>query len=78
VTGPRPSYVGAANATDPAVPPGPVAGEGEPVVIFLTVAVRTSAGPGPGPKSLPPAEAASLVGRRMAVYGPAPPRGWPG
>jgi hypothetical protein len=77
VTGPRPSYRGVTNAADPDVPP-PDPGDGEPVVIFLTVAVRTSSGPGPGPKALPPAEAASLVGRRMAVYGDTPPRGFPG
>jgi hypothetical protein len=30
---------------------------------------RTSAGPGPGPLSLPPLEAAALVRQRFAVYG---------
>jgi hypothetical protein len=62
--------------------------EPEPVVtVFLTNAVRTSAGPGPGVKHLPPAEAAVLVtGRdsrgqpvpRVAVYGDQPPRGFDG
>jgi hypothetical protein len=78
VTGSRPSYQGAANATDPPVPPDPVAGDGDLVEVFCTVAVRTSAGPDVGPKLVPPAEAASLVGRRMAVYGSTGPRGWPG
>ena len=41
-----------------------------------TNAVRTSAGPGPGVKYLPPAEAGSLVARRLAVHGDQPPRGY--
>jgi hypothetical protein len=34
------------------------------VDVFLTVAVRTSAGPGPGHRRVPPGEAAALVGNR--------------
>jgi len=49
----------------------------EPLVsVYLTVAVRTSAGPGPGHRRLPPGEAAALVGNRRAVYGDQPPRGF--
>lgn len=46
------------------------------VDVFLTNAVRTSAGPGPGHKRVPPGEAAALVGSRRAVYGDQPPRGF--
>jgi hypothetical protein len=46
------------------------------VDVFLTVAVRTSDGPGPGHKRLPPGKAAALVGNRPAVYGDQPPRGY--
>lgn len=60
----------------PLVPPDPVAGEGEPVPVFLTVAVRTSAGPGPGVRRLPPAEAAALVRMKYTVHGDQPPRGY--
>jgi hypothetical protein len=41
--------------------------------VYLVVAVRTSQGPGPGVLELPPAEAASLVARKYAVYGSEPP-----
>ena len=41
--------------------------------VFVSVAIRTSAGPGPGVKYLPPAEAGSLVARRLAVRGDQPP-----
>jgi hypothetical protein len=34
------------------------------VAVFVTVAVRTSDGPGPGPKRVPPGEAAALVGEQ--------------
>ncbi len=48
--------------------------------VYVTNAVRTSAGPGPGVKYLPPQEAADLVARRMAIHGERPPRstmgGW--
>jgi hypothetical protein len=77
VTGPRPSYAGAANAADPPVPP-PAQAEGELVPVYLTTAVRTSDGPGPGPKLLPPAEAGQLVGRRLAVHGDQPPASYLG
>jgi hypothetical protein len=76
MTGPRPSYAGAANAADPPVPPAQEAGELVPV--YLTTAVRTSAGPGPGPRRLPAAEAGALVGRRLAIHGDQPPRGFLG
>jgi hypothetical protein len=62
----------------PAVPPDPVAGEGEPVPVFLTNATRTSSGPGPGVRFVPPEEAAWLVRMKYAVAGESPPRGWPG
>jgi hypothetical protein len=62
----------------PLVPPDPPAGPGDSVPVFVTVAVRTSDGPGPGVRHLPPAEAQSLIGRRLAVHGEQPPRGWPG
>jgi hypothetical protein len=39
------------------------------VSVFLTTAVRTSAGPGPGHRQLPATEAGRLVGERYAVYG---------
>jgi hypothetical protein len=79
VTGPRPSYAGATNAADPPVPPAPAPEDGrEPVPVYLTNAVRTSAGPGPGVKYLPPAEAGSLVARRLAVHGTEPPRSFLG
>jgi hypothetical protein len=76
VSQPLPSYQGTSNATGPA--PAPLDTSGEPVPVFLTSAVRTSAGPGPGVKLLPPAEAAGLVARRLAVAGDRPPRGFPG
>ena len=44
--------------------------------MFVTVAVRTSAGPGPGRKRLPLAEAAALVKDKRAIYGTKPPRGF--
>jgi hypothetical protein len=46
------------------------------VDVFLTNAVRTSAGPDPGYKRVPPGEAAALVGNRRAVYGDRAPRGF--
>lgn len=39
------------------------------VAVYVLNGTRTSAGPGPGPLSLPPAEAAALVRQRFAVYG---------
>ena len=44
--------------------------------VFVTTAVRTSAGPGPGHLRVPSAEAAALVNSRRAVYGGQPPRGY--
>ena len=42
----------------------------EPLVtIYLTNAVRTSAGPGPGVKVLPASEAGAIVAMKYAVYG---------
>lgn len=46
------------------------------VDVYLTVAVRTSAGPGPGHKRLPAGEASALVANRRAVYGGQPPAGY--
>lgn len=46
------------------------------VPVFLTSAVRTSAGSTHGVKMVPPAEAARLVAARVAVHGDRPPRGW--
>jgi hypothetical protein len=46
------------------------------VDVFLTVAVRTSAGPGPGHRRVPPGEAAALVGNRRAAFGSEAPRGF--
>jgi hypothetical protein len=71
--------VSASNAPgEPLVPLQPQRGPGRPVPVFVTVAVRTSDGPGPGVRRVPPAEAAALVGARHAVYGEKPPRGFPG
>jgi hypothetical protein len=42
------------------------------VTVTVTNATRTSLGPGPGTFLLPAAEAASLVGRRLAYYGDQP------
>jgi hypothetical protein len=53
-----------------------MSGQPETITVFLTNAVRTSAGTGPGPMQLPPAEAAALVADRIAVYGSAPPMGF--
>lgn len=39
------------------------------MTIYLTNGVRTSAGPGPGPKTLPATEAGRLVSAKLAVYG---------
>jgi hypothetical protein len=51
----------------------------EPVLtIYMTSAVRTSAGPGPGVKVLPAAEANRLISRKLAVSGDQPPRGYLG
>jgi hypothetical protein len=43
--------------------------------VYVSNAVRTSAGPGPGVKYLPPAEAAWIVSRKLGVHGDKPPRG---
>lgn len=48
--------------------PGPAA-----VTVYVVNGTRTSQGPGPGPLSLPPLEAAALVRQRFAVYGSKPP-----
>jgi hypothetical protein len=65
------------NAPEPLTSPPPLPGErGKPAPVFVTVAVRTSAGPGPGVKQLPPAEAGRLVAQKLAVHGDKPPWGW--
>jgi hypothetical protein len=46
------------------------------VPVFVTNAVRTSAGPGPGVRRVPPDEAGRLVHSRLATYGDRPPRGF--
>jgi hypothetical protein len=46
--------------------------------VYLTAAIRTSAGPGPGHKRLPRAEANLLVQHRHAVAGTEPPRSFLG
>jgi hypothetical protein len=46
------------------------------MAVFLTTAVRTSAGAGPGVRRVPRAEAAQLVARRHAVPGERAPRGF--
>lgn len=46
--------------------------------VYLTVAVRTSAGPGPGPIRLPAREANLLIARKHAVAGDQPPRSFLG
>ena len=73
---PLPSYAGTSNATGPE--PAPLDTSGGLVPVFVTVAVRTSAGPGPGVRRVPPAEAGWLVAARVAVHGDQPPRGFPG
>ncbi len=50
--------------------------EGDGLVpVFVTNAVRTSAGPGPGVRRVPAAEASALVARKHAVFGDRPPHG---
>jgi hypothetical protein len=39
------------------------------MVIYVTNGVRTSQGPGPGPKTLPVSEANALLGMKYAVTG---------
>ncbi len=46
--------------------------------VYLTVGVRTSAGPGPGHKRLPAREANLLISRKHAVAGTEPPRSYLG
>jgi hypothetical protein len=67
----------AANESPPLEPPAAPA-DGPLVPVFVSVAVRTTAGPGPGVKLVPPAEASRLVSAKLAVHGERPPRGWPG
>jgi hypothetical protein len=64
-----PALAQAPQAEPQLAPPGPAT-----VTVFLTNAVRTSTGPGPGPKQLPPAEANALIRAKMAVYGDRPPK----
>jgi hypothetical protein len=46
--------------------------------VFLIVGVRTSQGPGLGPKRLPASEANLLVSRKHAVHGDRPPWSYAG
>jgi len=71
-------YQAATNLSEPAPVPGPEGQDAELMPVFLTVAVRTSAGPGPGPKHLPRAEAGRLVAMHHAVPGDRPPPNWSG
>lgn len=50
--------------------------EADTVPVFLTVAVRTSGGPGPGVVRVPRDEAARIVAARHGVSGERPPRGY--
>ena len=68
---------GVTNASAVGTAPVPDEGGG-PVAVFVTVAVRTSAGAGPGVRRVPAAEAGRLVAMKYACHGEAPPRGWPG
>jgi hypothetical protein len=62
----------------PQASPQPVPPGQELADVYLTTAVRTSAGPGPGVKRLPAAEANRLIARKHAVSGTEPPRGYMG
>jgi hypothetical protein len=73
-----PGTGGTSSASEPSAYPPAADGSGELVEVFVTVAVRTSSGPGPGATRLPREEASSLTGRRMAVTGSEPPLNWPG
>ena len=56
-----------------------MSGQPEPeplVMIYVTTAVRTSAGPGPGVLELPADEANRIVSSRLGVLGSEPPRGY--
>jgi hypothetical protein len=46
------------------------------VPVYLSVAVRTSGGPGPGVVRVPRDEAARIVAARHGVSGERPPRGF--
>lgn len=57
-------------AAQKSVTSGDTAPPAEPLVtVYLTNAVRTSAGPGPGAMQLPAIEAGRLVSAKLAVYG---------
>src|SRR5260370_30868802 len=70
---PAPTLAQAPQATPQPVPPGQ-----ELADVYMTVAIRTSAGPGPGHKRLPQAEANLLIARKHAVAGTEPPRSFHG
>lgn len=65
----------ASNASPP-LPPAPPGDGDELVPVFVTVAVRTSAGPGPGVRRVPPAEAGWLIRQKYASAGTEPPSGY--
>lgn len=46
------------------------------VPVYLTVAVRTSGGPGPGVVRVPREEASRIIAARQGVAGERPPRGF--
>jgi hypothetical protein len=60
---------GTSNESPQPAPPAHAPRDESPRVVTVTSAVRTSAGPGPGTFSLPRAEAAALVNRRLAYPG---------
>ena len=66
---------GSSNDSPPSAPPPDT---GPTMDVFVTVAVATSAGAGPGPRTVPVAEGQSLIGRKYAIGGSAPPPNWPG
>ena len=63
------------NVSEAARPAAP-ADDAELVPVFLTVAVRTSAGPGPGVRRVPPGEAGWLIRQKYASAGTEPPSGY--
>jgi hypothetical protein len=68
-----PTLAPAPQAVPQPVPPGT-----ELADVYMTVAIRTSAGPWPGHKRLPQAEANLLIARKHAVAGTEPPRSFLG
>ena len=63
-------------ADDDTYPVPPAAPPGDRICVYVTVAVRTSAGPGPGVLELPRDEASRIVNDRHGVFGTTAPRGF--